>query len=231
MRWRRPWAPCRRARFSPPVTSTAAFVRWPASGKNVQTTFNGPPERAAVEVMWPLWVGSPDKRRDERAMRYVGMILQDALRHRLRDKLGETYAPAASTHMDDNSYQGAVTVLVEVSPGRTEEALTTIRDVAADMAARATSPRPARKRAQSRTLAEEADRHTDINWWVHIMDGSARNPVQIDDARTWDAGLWLDQPRRSEALGPRVACRAGPVVDRRAKNPARGHADVCGRSR
>jgi zinc protease len=199
----------------PLVNDTAAFVRWPASGRNVQTSFNGPPARAAVEVMWPLWVGSPAQRRDERGMRYVGMILQDALRHRLRDKMGETYAPSASTHMDDDSDQGAVTVLVESSPGKTDEVLSTIREVAADMAAgNITSDQL--ESVRKPTLAEEADRRTDINWWVHILDGSAGNPVQLDDARTWDAvygSISLDEVKRlahTWLAGPGLSSIASP---------------------
>ena len=210
----------------PVVSNADAFARWPTSlDHDVHTVFSGPPERAAVEVLWPLWEGTPAKRRDERAMRYVGMILQDALRHRLRDKMGETYAPAASTHLDDDADQGAIVVMVECSPGKTEAVLSVIRDVAADVAAGKITAEDLES-VRKPTLAEEADRHTDINWWVQIMDGSARNPVQIDDARTWDAvygsisldevkrlaHTWLAGPGLASIALPRPAPAAVPAI-------------------
>ncbi|HEY3813346.1 MAG TPA: insulinase family protein [Caulobacteraceae bacterium] len=200
----------------PAAINPDAFARWPASlDHDVHTVFSGPPERAAVEVMWPLWNGTPDRRRDERGMRYVVMLLQDALRHRLRDKMGETYAPSASMHMDDGSDQGAVLVLVECSPGKTEEVLSVIRDVAAELAAGKITAQELENERKP-VLAQEADRHTDINWWVQIMDGSARNPVQVDDARTWDAvygSISLEEVKRlahAWLTGPGLASIASP---------------------
>ena len=199
-----------------PVSNADAFARWPKSlDHDVQTVFNGPPERAAVEVMWPLWVGSPERRRDERGMRYVSMLLQDALRHRLRDKMGETYAPSASMHMDDHSDQGAILVVVEASPGKTDEVLHVIRDVAADLAAGKITADDLES-VRKPVLAEEADRRTDINWWVQILDGSAHNPVLIDDARTWDAvygSISLDEVKNlahAWLAGPGMASTATP---------------------
>ncbi len=202
----------------PAVSNADAFAHWPTSlDHDVHTVFSGPPERAAVEVMWPLWEGAPAKRRDERAMRYVAMLLQDALRHRLRDKMGETYAPSASMHMDDNSDQGAIVVMVECSPGKTEAVLSVIRDVAAEVAAGKITAEELESERKP-TLAEEADRRTDINWWVQIMDGSARNPVQVDDARTWDAvygSISLDEVKtlaHTWLTGPGLASIASPKV-------------------
>ncbi len=196
----------------------AAFAHFPKTlDFTARASFAGAQDRGGVEVIWPLWVASPDRRREERALRYVAMLMQDAVRHRIRDKMGETYSPVADMPMDDGSDQGLIRVFVECTPKDAQEVLATVRSVAADMAAgKITSDELEAERKPM--LAEVANRKTTLNWWMYVMDGSARNPAQVDDARTWSAvygAISLDEVRAAAKTwlsGPGLAAVALPAT-------------------
>jgi zinc protease len=218
----------KRAPTLPVARNDALFVHYPATlDHTVRASFTGPTDRASVQLVWPLWVGTPQRRREERALRYVAMLLQDALRHRLRDQMGETYAPTASMVMDDASDQGAIQVFVQCSPERADQVLGVVRAVAAELAAGKIEA--AELEAERKpVLAEEANRKTSISWWVYALDGSVRNPAQLDDARTWDAvygAISLEEVRaaaKTWLAGPGLAAVATPKTASTQFDPAPG---------
>ena len=119
------------AKGEPPV-----FQRFPkAQAETVRTTYKAASARSVVMVVWPLYVGTPERRREERALWLMSSMFQDALRHRLREDMGETYAPAAEMTLEDNGDQGFIAVYVECEPERAQAVLEAVRGVAADFAA------------------------------------------------------------------------------------------------
>jgi hypothetical protein len=86
--------------------------------------------------------------------------------------------------MDDGGDQGLLKVFVECKPSTADDVLAEIRSVAADMSAGhiTTDELEAARRP---ALAEEVNARTTTNWWVQKLNGSARDPVQLADARSW----------------------------------------------
>jgi zinc protease len=200
------------------LVSEYNFLRLPNwINHTVHATLAGAEDHAAVMVVWPLWDATPARRREERAMRYVAMLFQDALRHRLRDQMGEAYVPVAQMVMDDGADQGSIRVFVECTPAHAEAVLKAVRETAADLAAgKITAAELEAERKPM--LADAANRKQTIEWWADILDGSVRNPAKLDDARTWDAvygSISVEEVRagaRTWLAGPGLAAVAAPAA-------------------
>ncbi len=201
------------------------FARFqPVPADVMRSTFGGPPEQAAVEVAWPLFVSSPAHRRDERTMIILTSMLQDALRHRLREEMGETYSPNAVLNLDDNSDQGVVAVIVECSPAHAEQVLAAVRAVVADFAAGRIQPAQL-EAVRAQILAEGPSQLQSMDWWLAILNGSVGDPDQVVTARSWShdygtisldeikaaARAWLSGPGAAVMVMPRAALNAAPL--------------------
>jgi zinc protease len=170
----------------PPGQPSARFTRYgPAPDKPIRTTFRAADKQGSVVVVWPLFVTSPARRHEERVLRITTSVLQDALRHRLREQMGETYAPAAVITIDDFADQGSISVYVECTPDRAEAVLAAVRAVAADFAAGRIDPAQL-EAVRKPMLLGGADRKQTIDWWLYTLSGSAQDPDLIAIARTWE---------------------------------------------
>ena len=121
---------------APRPLSNPAFLRFPEHPPApIEATHEGPPEQALAELVWPLYVAEPARRREEYALNLVAALLQDRLLHRLRDSLGKTYGPRVQTEMVDDADQGVLRALVETAPADVDMARREIVAAAGSMAA------------------------------------------------------------------------------------------------
>jgi len=148
----------------------------------------GPADKAAIMVAWPLWVASPERRLEEYAISLLGAVFEYRLLQRLRVETGRTYAPSVSSDMPDAADQGVLTALVDGAPGEVSGLLKTIREVAADLAAgkieqedidRAREPLIAQRR---QSLATDAA-------WADTIAGSVRHPEIFDEVLGFEAQM------------------------------------------
>jgi zinc protease len=100
----------------------AWFLRFPEHPPAlIVATHTGPPEKAAVALVWPLYVAEPARRREEYALLLVSQVYQDALLRRIRGELSKTYSPSAGTTMPDHADQGYLLATAEVSAGDADQ--------------------------------------------------------------------------------------------------------------
>lgn len=203
------------------------FLRYPErAGPILRIEHDGAADNAAATLVWPLYVATPERRREEYALVLLSRVFDTALRRRIREELGKTYSPNVGTWTPDYGDQGSLQVLVEAEPAYIDTLVQETRAVAEHlrkgeidekMLEDARAPILARARA-----AREAN-----EWWTATMAGSARNPtilregldleplmsaLTLDEIRTAAAKWLAPDPFVGVAL-PRAAAPAGKVAE------------------
>lgn len=207
--------PPRRTR--PRVRRDTWWLRFPEDPPRLlHATHEGASEVALVMVVWPLYVANPAQRREERTLELVTDLFRDALRHRIREQMGDTYTPNAAMNTPDFGDQGELDVAVEASPGRADEVLAAVRALAADLAAgRITAEQLEAVRRPK--LDAGADRKQTLGWWLGAMAASAREPGVLEEQLNWEemfstitldevkaaARKWLSNPGMAVVVTPK----------------------------
>lgn len=185
-----------------PPRRDAWWIRYPAKPvATVRAVHEGPAEKAVVAVVWPLYVADPARRREEFALNLVADVLNDALRHRIREELGKSYAPSASIEMPDFADQGAITVVVETSPADADAVAREIRETGDDLA-RGGITQAMLDAARTPFLEQRRQFRQSNDWWLGAMDGSASDGTNLNDFLTYEgifASLSLDEVKRAAA--------------------------------
>jgi zinc protease len=156
--------------------------------------------------MWPLFVAGPERRREEYALELLSAVLDDELRHAVRERLGKAYSPSAALTADDRGDEAYVTAWVEAVQADLPAALAEMRAVAARLAAGEITPQmleAARKPLLTLVAAELSDNA----WWASQLQSSFRDPAAprvLVEAPAILAALDLDEVKRAAAtwLGP-----------------------------
>jgi zinc protease len=221
-------------RKAAPVPSREGrFVEFPnpweagALSRVIRTSYQAAAPGAAVTVVWPLFVGAPERRREERALSLLTLVVEAEVRHRLREQMGDSYAPTVFKTMDDESDQGFIIVYVECAPERSDAVLEAVRGVAKDLAEGRLDAQQL-EAVRKPVLAGGADRERSLDWWVNVLSGSARFPDQLEVARTWEAAygsISLEEVRkaaRNWLSNPGLAAIAAPVGSLKSRQPTGG---------
>lgn len=162
----------------------AWWARYPEQAPPViRAHHEGPPEKAVVAVIWPLYVADPARRREEFSLNLVASVLDYQLRHRIREELGKSYAPSASISMPDFSDQGAITVMVETSPADAEAVAREIQEAGAEMA-RGGFDQTVLDTVRTPFLEQRRQLRAKNDWWLDAMDGSAADGTNLNDFLT-----------------------------------------------
>ncbi|HEX9953988.1 MAG TPA: insulinase family protein, partial [Allosphingosinicella sp.] len=140
----------------------------------------GPADKAAVMVVWPLWVGSPERRQEEYAVNLLAAIFEQRLFQRLRVETGRTYAPSVSNTMPDAGDQGILTVLVDGAPGETDGISQAIREVAAELKNGKVTQEEI-DRAREPLIAQMRQRLATNDVWADTIAVSFRHPQVFDE--------------------------------------------------
>ena len=160
------------------------WLRYPAEAPPViRATHEGPKEKAVVAVVWPLYVADPKRRQEEFSLNLVASVLDFMLRHRIREELGKSYAPSASIAMPDFGDQGAITVYVETSPGDAEAVAREIQETGLEVA-RGGFDQATLDAVRFPFLEERRQARSTNEWWLHAMDGSAKDGTNLNDFLT-----------------------------------------------
>jgi zinc protease len=178
------------------------FLRFPDRPVPViRATHQGPVDRGAVRLVWPLYVATPARRAEEYALKLVAAIFDTELRQRVRTELGKSYAPNVSTDTPDEADQGLLAATIAANPadldGLVVEAQATARRIAAggitaEMLEAARRP----------MLTQAAALRGRNAWWTAALDGSARNPALLVEAAGFQPlleSLTLDQVKAAAA--------------------------------
>lgn len=170
-------------------TAKPPFLHFPARPLGeLRTRHEGPQEQAGVTVVWPLYVATPARRREERALELLSGVFNDLLRRRVRETLGKTYSPNVSLEMPDYADQGVLTASVETAPADAEAVGGEIRKLAAELAGGGVTT-AAIEEVRKPQLDGAAKRRETNGWWFNTLSGSARNPEWLADALDWEREL------------------------------------------
>ncbi len=147
---------------------------------------DGPADQASVLLAWPLFVTSPERRREERVIHVLRDILQDRIRDEVREALGASYTPAVSAKFDDNGDQAQLGISVATSPADVDRVREAVRRVVAAAAAGGLTQADLDAALAPRLANVEANRATNA-WWRNTLNGSDRQPHRLRDALDWEA--------------------------------------------
>jgi zinc protease len=106
----------------------------------VTETHRGPADKAAAVLAWPLYVASPERRREEYAIHLLRSIYETRLLRQVRVVMGKVYAPSVGIATPDDADQGILTVTLEAAPDEIGPLVQAARKVAAELAGGAISP-------------------------------------------------------------------------------------------
>ncbi|MGI9168991.1 MAG: M16 family metallopeptidase, partial [Caulobacteraceae bacterium] len=191
------------ARAAPvPVRGDTAFLRFPATAApTLRVSHHGPDDKASVEAVWPLYVATPARRREEYAIKLLAAIFNDDLRRRVRVELGKSYAPAVNSQMPDDADQGELTALVESYPADIEAMSGEIRAIARRLREGEITAAQL-EAARAPLLAEDRQRMVDNRRWAFGLSGSADNDQPLRDLLTHAdilASIRLDEIKKAAA--------------------------------
>lgn len=185
-----------------PITAEAHYIRYPAqSPPPIRAQHTGPADKAAGQLLWPLYVATPERRREEFAISVLASIFSDELRHELRGELGKAYAPSVESEMPDHADQGVILATFESYPDDLDTLMAAARRVASRLAAgQITEAQLATARApmlvtNRQLLASNAR-------WAAALARSAEQDQDLRDLLGYDAlvsSLRLDEIKKAAA--------------------------------
>jgi zinc protease len=100
----------------------------------VTTTHEGPADKAAAILAWPLYVATPERRREEYSIHLLRSIFETRLLHQVRVVMGKVYAPDVALDTPDHADQGVLTATLEATPGEIDMLVAAARKVAGELA-------------------------------------------------------------------------------------------------
>ena len=107
----------RRPALPPPPAGPGPFRYFPERlPPPVTEMHEGPADKAAAVLAWPLYVATPERRREEYSLLLLRSILETRLLRQVRVVMGKVYAPSVSMSSPDDADQGMISVVLEASP-------------------------------------------------------------------------------------------------------------------
>jgi len=180
----------------------ARFLRYPeTSPPPILAEHDGPIDKASAAIVWPLYVSTPERRQEEYALKLLASVFDTALRRRIREELGKTYAPSVQTTGPDFGDEGALQVSIDAAPRELEALIVEARAVAARLMAGEITPQMLEDARQPLMAAARARRETNA-WWAGAMGGSAREPAVLEESLKYEAlmsTLTVDDLKRAAA--------------------------------
>ncbi|CAN5415053.1 insulinase family protein [soil metagenome] len=202
------------------------FMRYPEGPvPTLRIAHDGPANKAAAALIWPLYVSTPERRREEYALKLLAAVFDTALRQRVREELGKTYAPDVSTTGPDQGDQGVLRVSIDAEPQDIETLVTEARAVAERLKAGGITEAMLDSARQPILASARARRETD-DWWAGAMGGSAKDQAVLDEALLYEplmSSLTLQDVQSAAATW----LKRDPIVGLafpRATSPAKGAA-------
>jgi zinc protease len=124
-----------RPALPPPPAGKGPFRYFPERlPPPVTETHRGPADKAAAVLAWPLYVASPERRREEYAILLLRSIFETRLLRQVRVVMGKVYSPSVGLATPDDADQGILTVTLEAAPDEIRPLVEAARAVAGDLA-------------------------------------------------------------------------------------------------
>lgn len=210
-----------------PATARAkgdpSFTHYPDKAPPlIRAEHDGPADTAAATMIWPLYVSTPERRREEYAIKLLAAVFDTALRQRIREELGKTYAPSVSSVGPDHGDQGVLQVGFEAGAKDLDTLIEEARAIAAKLAAGNITASMLQNARQPLVASAGSLRQSNL-WWAGAMGGSARQPAILQELLEYDtlmnavtvddlkaaAATWLNRDPIVAVAYPRQAAKGG----------------------
>jgi zinc protease len=179
-----------------PIRADAPKVRYAATAPaEVRVSHDGSPEKATVLATWPLFVWTPDKVREQRAVELLSQIVEMEAVDEIRQRLGKAYSPQVGVQLGRGGDQGSLSIAIDTSPEATEVVVSELRQIAQNLASGQITPEML-ERARRPVLDGGATREISNPWWINMLDGSWSHPDQLEAAKSWEtdfSSITLDE--------------------------------------
>ena len=177
----------RRTGPADPANPNAVRLRFPQRSPQLATAHHiGLPNKAGVLVVWPMFVWTPERQREVRAVTLLREVMSDRVRRIVREKFGQTYTPDVSYVTERGGDDGSLTVAIETHPDAVQEVVSEVRAIARALSHGDITAEEL-ERIRKPLLDDTAHRRETAGWWLNTLDGSFADPYKLAQARTWQA--------------------------------------------
>ena len=171
--------PTRLAAF--PSYATGSKVSFPKSSTPITLRHSGKPDQGMAMVFWPT-TDSRDARREMR-LSLLSAVVQLLVTEQLRETLGATYSPRASSDMSSVfAGFGQMSVSSTAEPAKIDQIYAAIDVIAAALAEKAPNA-DLITRARNPMLEGIERNARDNSWWLGLIDEAQSLPVDLKTAR------------------------------------------------
>ncbi|HEX8482707.1 MAG TPA: insulinase family protein [Allosphingosinicella sp.] len=181
----------------------------------VTETHRGPADKAAAVLAWPLYVATPERRREEYALLLLRSIYETRLLRQVRVVMGKVYAPSVAMTSPDDADQGMISVSLEATAAELRPLVEAALAVAGDLA-KGTITQAEVDAARTPILASADQAQRDNASWASAITYAATEPSamrELTGLRPDLEALTLEDVRRAAAtwLAPKpMVARALP---------------------
>jgi zinc protease len=148
----------------------------------------GPAEKAAALVLWPLYTATPERRQEEYALRLVSEVFESRLLQKVRGQMGMVYSPTVANPMPDGADQGYMAAQLETAPKDLDAVVAAARAIAAELAA-GTITQQEIDRAREPLIAERRQLQAENAAWAGTISAAARNPEAMRELTGYEADM------------------------------------------
>lgn len=174
------------SRGEAPLRRDIFLMRYGEARPQVESFHEGAADQALFQAFWPLFVSEPSRRREQRALEILRLVLQERVHEEVRESLGASYSPGVSLLFDDGGDDGMMSIHVPTAPADVERVREAVRRVVAAVAAGELTETEL-DNARTPVLARADDNRATTSWWYGTLNGSAREPHKLIDALAWEA--------------------------------------------
>lgn len=162
------------------------FMRYPDTPvPPIHVQHEGQKDKAAAQLLWPLYVSTPERRSEEYSLKLLAAVFDTALRRRVREELGKTYMPQVFTTGPDFGDQGVLQVNIDASPKDIDVLVQEAAKVAAQLRAGDITAQMLEDARQPILAAARARRDTNA-WWAGAMAGSNEDPAILQELLSYE---------------------------------------------
>lgn len=189
------------------------FRRFPATLPPPATGLHeGSGDKAAALMMWPLYIASPERRREEYAIGLLRSIFEMRLLHEVRVVMGKVYSPSVTNMMIDEADQGYISASIEATPADIDSLVAATRKLAGELAGGAITQEEV-DAARQPLMASNDQALRQNGPWAAVLSHSVRNPdalFELTRLRADLEALTLEDVRKAAATW----LAATPVIAR-----------------
>jgi zinc protease len=140
----------------------------------------GPRDKAAAIIVWPLYTASPERRREEYSLSLLSTIFETRLIQQIRGTMGKVYSPSVSNPMPDAADQGYMAAVFETSSQDVDQVVAAARRIAAELASGSITQAEV-DQARAPLVAERVQSAKRNEAWASILSLTPRFPDAMNE--------------------------------------------------